>query len=104
MRKGVLSEQQPDHAHAQAHWLQAVPMRPLRQGLPAKGGSTPSSRGSTSGSAGARLSLAADTVAATAATATTATSRQQRKPTLAGSTAHAGAYDDRIPRDIHARW
>jgi hypothetical protein len=37
VRQGVLTEQQPHHAHSEAHRLQALLLRPLRPGLPAQG-------------------------------------------------------------------
>jgi hypothetical protein len=36
--EGLQPVVQPDHPHAQAHRLQALLVRPLREGLPAQGG------------------------------------------------------------------
>lgn len=64
LRQGVLPEQQSDHAHAQAHRLQTVPMRPLRQGVPEEGRSSTAQRGTASGSTRPGLSLPPITLAA----------------------------------------
>lgn len=39
--ESVQPELEPDHAHAQTHWLQAILVRPLRQGVSAQGGPAP---------------------------------------------------------------
>ena len=44
LQQGVQPIIEPDHAHAQAHRLQALRLRPLREGLPAQGGPAPPPR------------------------------------------------------------
>lgn len=45
---------EPDHAHAQTHRLQALQLRPLREGVPEEGGSTAPQRESAPGLPSAR--------------------------------------------------
>lgn len=53
MLQGVQPELQPDHAHAQAHGVQALFMRAVRQGVPAQGGPAPPPRLAALGGDGA---------------------------------------------------
>lgn len=84
--QGVFPEQQSDHAHAQAHGLQTVPVWSLRQGVPEEGGSATSSRRTASSRPGARLSLAPTTLAA------------RQRQTLSSSTTCPRLSHDTCPR------
>ena len=49
LRQGLQPVVKPNHAHEEAHRIQALRMRPLREGIPAKGGPPPTPREPASG-------------------------------------------------------